>query len=132
MAAATDAMLQGWDHLQAYAFPPVAVIRAVLNKTRSSVGAEITVLANEGVVPRSVVPAVGTSDPPSVAVGYVPSASCQKVPSKVNRSSSSCMETRQRHARAARFSARVARQLSCSRRSSPLAAYQFKWSIFCH
>ena len=31
MAAVTDAMLQDWDHLQAYAFPPVAMIRAVLN-----------------------------------------------------------------------------------------------------
>ena len=50
------------------------------------------VLANEGVVPRSVVPAVGASDPPSVAVGSAPSASCQKVPSKVIHSSSSCVE----------------------------------------
>ena len=45
MAAATDAMLQAWDLLQAYAFPPVAMIRALLNKIRSSVGAEITLIA---------------------------------------------------------------------------------------
>ena len=53
------------------------------------------VLANEGVVPISVVPAVGASDLPSVAVGSVPSASCQKVPSKIIRSSSSCVEALQ-------------------------------------
>ena len=88
------------------------------------------VLANEGVVPGSVVPAVRASDPPSVAVGFALSASCQKVPSEVVRSSSSCVETLQRHARAAGFSARVARQLGRSRRSSSLAAYQSKWSIF--
>ena len=45
MAAATDAMLQAWDHLQAYAFPPVAMIRAVLNKIRSSLRVEITLIA---------------------------------------------------------------------------------------
>ena len=84
------------------------------------------VLANEGVVFRSVVPAVGASDPPSVAVGSAPSTSCQKVPSKVIRSSSSCVETLQRHARAAGFSARVARQLGRSRRASSLVAYQSK------
>ena len=56
--------------------------------------------------------------------------SCQTVPSKVIRSSSSCVETLQRHARAAGFSARVARHLGRSRRSSSLAAYQSKWSIY--
>ena len=44
MAAAMDAMLQAWDHMQAYAFPPVAMIRAVLNMIRSSVGAGITLI----------------------------------------------------------------------------------------
>ena len=57
--------------------------------------------------------------------------SCQTVPSKVIRSLSSCVETLQRHTRAAGFSARVARHLGRYRRSSSLAAYQSKWSIFC-
>ena len=35
-AAGTDALLQPWDDLQAYAFPPIAIIRRVLVKLRSS------------------------------------------------------------------------------------------------
>ena len=36
MAAGTDALLQSWDGLQAYAFPQFSSIRGVLNKLRSS------------------------------------------------------------------------------------------------
>ena len=45
MAAATDTMLQSWDHLQAYAFLPVAMLRQVLSKIRDSVGALVTLIA---------------------------------------------------------------------------------------
>ena len=45
MAAGTDAMLQSWDHLEAYAFPPFAMIRLVLNKLRMSVGTVMTLIA---------------------------------------------------------------------------------------
>ena len=36
MSAGTDAFLQSWDGLQAYAFPPVAIIPRVLAKLRAS------------------------------------------------------------------------------------------------
>ena len=35
-AAGTDTLLQPWDDIQAYAFPPIAIIRRVLVKLRSS------------------------------------------------------------------------------------------------
>ena len=41
----TDAFLQSWDGLQAYAFPPVAVITRVLLKLRASTGTELTLVA---------------------------------------------------------------------------------------
>ena len=44
-AAGTDALLQSWDDLQAYAFPPVAIIRRVLLKLRSSRNCELTLIA---------------------------------------------------------------------------------------
>ena len=44
-AAGTDALLQPWDDLQAYAFPPIAVIRRVLLKLRSSKNCELTLIA---------------------------------------------------------------------------------------
>ena len=44
-AAGTDALLQLWDDLQAYAFPPIAIIRRVLVKLRSSRNCELTLIA---------------------------------------------------------------------------------------
>ena len=44
-AAGTDALLQPWDDLQAYAFPPIAIIRRVLLKLRSSKYCELTLIA---------------------------------------------------------------------------------------
>ena len=44
-AAGTDALLQPWDNLQAYAFPPIAIIRRVLVKLRSSRNCKLTLIA---------------------------------------------------------------------------------------
>ena len=44
-AAGTDALLQPWDNLQAYAFPPIAIIRRVLLKLRSSRNCELILIA---------------------------------------------------------------------------------------
>ena len=44
-AEGTDALLQPWDNLQAYAFPPIAIIRRVLVKLRSSRNCELTLIA---------------------------------------------------------------------------------------
>ena len=43
--AGTDALLQPGDNLQAYAFPPIAIIRRVLVKLRSSRNCELTLIA---------------------------------------------------------------------------------------
>ena len=45
MAAGTDAMLQSWDSLQAYAFLPFTMISQVLAKVRASQGLELTLIA---------------------------------------------------------------------------------------
>ena len=45
MAAGTDAFLQPWDGLQAYAFPPWSIIPRVLAKLRESQGTEFTLVA---------------------------------------------------------------------------------------
>ena len=41
----TDALLQQWDGWQAYAFPPYALIPAILKKLRSSSGVLLTIIA---------------------------------------------------------------------------------------
>ena len=45
MSAGTDAFLQSWAGLPAYAFTPVAIIPRVLAKLRSSTGTELTLVA---------------------------------------------------------------------------------------
>ena len=45
MAAGTDAILQSWDYLQGYAFPPFAMLLQVLRKLRESKQAVITLIA---------------------------------------------------------------------------------------
>ena len=45
MSLGTDSMVQSWDHLQAYAFPPFSLIRQVLNKIRFSRGTQVTLIA---------------------------------------------------------------------------------------
>ena len=44
MSAGADAFLQSWDGLQAYTFPPVAIIPRVLVKLRASTGTELTLV----------------------------------------------------------------------------------------
>ena len=43
--AEKDAMLQPWDHLQAYAFPPFGLIPRLLSKVRLSRDLEVTLVA---------------------------------------------------------------------------------------
>ena len=45
LSAGTDAFLQSWDGLQAYAFPPVSLIPRVLAKLWASSGTELTLVA---------------------------------------------------------------------------------------
>ena len=44
-AAGVDAFLQPWDNLQAYAFPPISIIRRVLLKLRASHHCDLTLIA---------------------------------------------------------------------------------------
>ena len=44
-ATEVDAFLQPWDNLQAYAFPPIAIIRRVLLKLRASHHCDLTLIA---------------------------------------------------------------------------------------
>ena len=44
-SAGTDAMMQSWDGLQSYAFPPFGLLHRVLLKVRQSRGLEVTLVA---------------------------------------------------------------------------------------
>ena len=44
-SAGTDALLQSWSNLQAYAFPPFSLVRQVVNKWRASANCDLTLIA---------------------------------------------------------------------------------------
>ena len=44
-AAAVDALVQSWDNLQSYAFPPLSLLQRVLSKVRGSHNLELTLVA---------------------------------------------------------------------------------------
>ena len=45
MSAGTDSLLQSWDHMQAYAFPPFSLVRQVLKKVRLVSHLDLTLIA---------------------------------------------------------------------------------------
>ena len=121
-SAGTDAFLQSWDGLQAYAFPPVAIIPRVLAKLRASKRTELTLVAGSSSSP--TIP----SRPPALASV---SSTLPGSPS----AQASCLATLQRYTRAAGFSSAVAEQSSLARRPSSRAVYQARWSVYrdwCH
>ena len=123
-AAGTDALLQPWDDLQAYAFPPIAIIRRVLLKLRSSV------LASEGLVPRSSGTIIRRSRHTVKSKRSSKTAPLPPVPSKSAYASADCMATIKRFAVQAGFSPAVAGQLIFSRRLSMRLNYQARWGTY--
>ena len=84
-AMGTDSLLQSWDHLQAYAFPPWAVILPqVIHKLRSSSRAVLTLIAPYW--PQGLVP--GSAGPSSRPTGNVASSSRPPQPASLLSSSS--------------------------------------------
>ena len=134
MAAGTDAFLQCWDGLQAYAFPPWSVIPRVVAKLRVS-HSDRPLLASAPLVSGPPSPVAGPS-------GCSASAPRPPVPASVSlplpgspQASASCLVTLRRFTRAAGFSSSVASHASVSRRPSSRKAYQLKWQVYrqwCH
>ena len=133
-ALGTDALLQPWDGWQAYAFPPYALIPAILRKLLSSSGVQLTIIAPywppEAVVSGASGACSGRSSGSASGQGSFELASCAPATSGSVKASSSCLETIQRFVRSRGFSRHVAKQAAMARRPSSRAWYQVKWSIY--
>ena len=133
-AAGTDALLQPWDDLQAYAFPPIAIIRRVLLKLRSSKNCELTLIAPFW-PQRDWFPDLLEllSDVPitlSDRKDLLRQPPLPPVPPKSTYASADCMATLKRFAIQAGFSPAVAGQLIFSRRLSTRLNYQARWGTY--
>ena len=128
MAAGTDAFLQRWDGLQAYAFPPWSIIPGVLAKLRMSQGTELILVApywpqRPWFADRPSSPVAGPSGCSSSSSRPPPPASLSLTLPGSPQATPSCLETLRRFTRAAGFSSSVASQASLSRRPSSRKVY---------
>ena len=131
-AAGTDALLQSWDNLQAYAFPPIAITRRVLVKLRSSkncVNTHSSVLASRGNGSRTFWNYCPTFHH-TVKSKRSKTAPLPPLPPKSAHASADCMATIKRFARQAGFSFTVAGQLVFCRRQSTRLNYQARWGTY--
>ena len=133
LSAGTDALLQSWDDLLTYAFPPWSILPQVLAKLRVSHQTLLTLIAPYwpqrpwfvDLLQLSVAPPVTfceTRTPLPASVSSVLPGSPQAGPS--------CLETIQRFTRAACFSSAVVAQASLARRPSSRSNYHLKWSVY--
>ena len=137
-SAGTDAFLQSWDDLQAYSFPPFAIIPRVLAKLRESRGTELTLVAPHwaqrpwfpDLLQLSLAPPVVLPDRPDLLL--LPRSRLRYPGLRRLRLHAWRLW---RFTRAAGFSSAVAEQASLAHRSSSRANYQLKWTVYrswCH
>ena len=130
-ATGVDAFLQPWDNLQAYAFPPIAIIRRVLLKLRASHHCDLTLIAPFW-PQREWFPDLLEllSDIPIELPKRQDLLRQLHVSRKSPNASSDCVATLKRFARQAGFSETVAGQLALCRRTSTRLNYQARWGKF--
>ena len=111
----TDAMLQSWDGLQAYAFPPFS--GSGEGPAVQRVGADVnsSILASASLVPGPSGASGGDSLLPATTEG---SSQTAPLPSEPPRASADCLAYLQQSARHSGFSWVVARQLTLCRQRS--------------
>ena len=133
-AAGVNTFLQPWDNLQAYAFPPIAIIRRVLLKLRASHNCDLTLiapfLASKGMVSRSTETSIRHSNRTTQTSRSAATTTFPSVSRKSPYASSDCVATLKRFASQAGFSETVAGQLALCRRESTRLNYQARWGKF--
>ena len=130
----TDALLQPWNGWQAYAFPPYALIPAVLKKLRSSSGVLLTIIApywtQRPWFPELLELVVDGPSGSASGQGSVEPASLSSTTSGSVKASSSCLETIQRFEKSCGFSRHVTKQAALATKPSSRAGYQSKWLVY--
>ena len=123
-----------WDNLQAYAFPPIAIIRIALLKLRASHHCDLTLIApfwpQKGRVSRSSGTSIRHSNRTTQTSRSAATTAFPSVSRKSPNASSDCVVTLKRFARQAGFSETVADQLAPCRRTSTRLNYQARWGKF--
>ena len=133
MAAGTDAMIQSWDSLQAYAFPPFAMISQVLAKVRASQSLELMLIApfwpQRPWFPELLELLILPPLPLPSRWDLLRQPHTRRFHQNLSMLRLHAWRLR-RFARASGFSRKVARRLGQARRQSSVANYQSKWLTY--
>ena len=133
-----DSLVQNWDGLYAYAYPPTSLIRACLNKVRTE-NVEIVLIApvwpQPGVVsrpPRSLnrLSNISPTSAETAQADLLTPLSSASVASQPSR-----LEVIKGFHKERGFSEAVAQRLAISQRQSSAVVYESKWKVFgewCH
>ena len=133
-AWAVDALSLSWEHLNAYAFPPVSLLPQVISKIKGSGlsqdDSDCPRLAKHALVLGPGGPI--RSDPlqPSSDKGPSDSAFQRASSPEPSESQSSCLAPRGSAIRKHGFSEEVATRIEAPQRGSTRAVYKSKWTIF--
>ena len=131
-AAGVDVFLQPWDNLQAYAFPPIAIITRVLLKLRASHICDLPdrpLLASKRMVSSPTRPSIRHSNRTALTSRSAATTAFPSVSWKSPYASSDCVAPLKRFASQAGFSETVAGHLALCRRNSRLNC-QACWGKF--
>ena len=128
-----DSLVQNWDGLYAYAYPPTSLIRACLNKVRTE-NVEIVLIA-PGMVsgpPRSLnrLSNISPTSAETAQADLLTPLSSASVASQPSR-----LEVIKGFHKERGFSEAVAQRLAISQRQSSAVVYESKWKVFgewCH
>ena len=133
IAAGTDAILQQWDRLQAFAFPPFTDLKST-EQTPLLQGDPFhlasPLLPTERVVPRAPESGCGSSSDPSTSERSSQTITFSSPAPEPPCTSPSCVVTIQRYTRHLGLSGLVATQFSLSWRQSLLRLYQHHWECY--
>ena len=116
-------------HLQAYAFPPIAIITRVLLKLRASHNCDLTLLASKRMVSSSTGPSLGHYNKLPIRRDLLRQPLFHRFHDNLPFASSGCVAPLRRFASQAGFSETVAGHLALCRRNSRLNC-QARWGKF--
>ena len=130
-SAGTDAMMQPWDGLQAYAFLPFGLLQLVIAKVRQSRGLELTLvapfMASTPLVSGPSGASGGCPSVPSTSERSTQTVSLPSFPPETPRASADCVSYIER---SARTSDSLWWWFACCRCSSTRVNYQAKWAVY--
>ena len=130
LAVAVDALTLSWEDLDAYAFPPTAILGKVVEKLLDSRYQRLILMAQHALVLGLGGHVQSNSPQPANPAQSVDTALQSDPSQKSDKSKSPCMAPRAAAIKEQGFSEAVAARIEAPQRRSTRSVYEAKWTIF--